>query len=55
MKALPLWVKLLGGIGVLAAICVGLAFVPTGQVAYAPNAPIPLDGKVTVDGRHERM
>ncbi|MCB0879683.1 MAG: PDZ domain-containing protein [Thermoleophilia bacterium] len=50
MKSIPLWVKLLGGIGVLAAICVGLAFVPTGQVAFAPNAPIDLDGKITVGG-----
>jgi PDZ domain-containing protein len=48
---MPLWVKLLGAIGVLAAVCVGLAFVPTGDVAYAPNAPISLDGKIQVDGR----
>jgi PDZ domain-containing protein len=45
-----LWVKLLGGIALLAAACVGLAFVPTGDVAYAPVAPIDLDGKVRVDG-----
>ncbi len=50
MKAIPLWVKLLGGIGVVAAICVGLTFVPSGDVAYAPIAPIDLDGKITVDG-----
>lgn len=50
MKAIPLWVKLLGGIGVVAAACVGLTFVPSGDVAYAPIAPIDLDGKITVDG-----
>ncbi len=51
MRSVPLWGKLLGGIGVIAAICVGLAFVPTGEVAYAPNAPIDLDGKISVEGR----
>lgn len=51
MRAIPLWVKLLGGIGLLAAACVGLAFVPTGEVAYAPNAPINLEGRIVVDGR----
>ncbi len=51
MKSIPLWVKLLGGIGLLAAICVGLAFVPTGEVAYAPHEPIDLDGKISVGGR----
>lgn len=51
MKAIPLWVKLLGAIGVVAAVCVGLAFVPTGDVAYAPVAPIDLEGKIQVDGR----
>jgi PDZ domain-containing protein len=51
VKAIPLWVKLLGAIGILAAVCVGLAYVPTGDVAYAPNAPISLDGKIQVDGR----
>ncbi len=50
MKAIPLWVKLLGGIGVVAAACVGLTFVPSGDVAYAPIAPIDLDGKITVAG-----
>jgi PDZ domain-containing protein len=50
VKAIPLWVKLLGGIGVVAAVCVGLTFVPSGDVAYAPIAPIDLDGKITVDG-----
>lgn len=50
MKAIPLWVRLLGGIGVVAAACVGLTFVPSGDVAYAPIAPIDLDGKITVDG-----
>ena len=44
MTAIPLWVKLLGGIGVVAAACVGLTFVPSGDVAYAPIAPIDLDG-----------
>lgn len=48
--AIPLWVKLLGGIGVVAAVCVGLTFVPSGDVAYAPIAPIDLDGKITVGG-----
>lgn len=48
--AIPLWVKLLGGIGVVAAACVGLTFVPSGEVAYAPIAPIDLDGKITVGG-----
>lgn len=51
MKGIPLWVKLLGAIAVLAAACVGLSFVPTGQVAFAPNAPIDLDGRITVQGR----
>lgn len=51
MRSIPLWVKLLGGIGVLAGACAALAFVPTGDVAYAPNAPIDLDGKITVDDR----
>lgn len=51
MRGIPLWVKLLGTIGVLAAACVGLSFVPTGQLAFAPNAPIDLDGRITVDGR----
>ena len=46
-----MWVKLLGGIGALAAACVGLAYVPSGSVAYAPIAPIDLDGKITIDGR----
>lgn len=50
VKAIPLWVKLLGGIGVVAAVCVGLTFVPSGDVAYAPIAPIDLDGKITVGG-----
>ncbi|MCW2923571.1 MAG: hypothetical protein JWM98_975 [Thermoleophilia bacterium] len=50
VKAIPLWAKLLGAIGVVAAACVGLTFVPTGQVAYAPNAPISLTGKIAVDG-----
>lgn len=51
MRSIPLWGKLLGGIGVVAAACVGLSFVPTGQVAYAPIAPIDMSGKVTIDGR----
>lgn len=51
MKGIPLWVKLLGAIGVLAAASVGLSFVPTGQVAFAPNAPIDLDGRIRVEGR----
>lgn len=51
MRAIPLWMKLLGGIGLLAAVCVGLAFVPTGDVAYAPTAPIDLEGKIRVDGQ----
>lgn len=51
MRAIPLWVKLLGGIGVVAAACVGLTFVPSGDVAYAPIAPIDLDSKITVDGK----
>lgn len=51
VRAIPLWVKLLGGIAVLAAACVGLWLVPTGDVAYAPTDPIDLDGKVTVRGR----
>jgi Lon-like protease len=49
VKSIPLWVKLLGGIVVLAGICAGLVFVPTGQVAYVPAAPIDLDGAITVD------
>jgi PDZ domain-containing protein len=51
VRAIPLWVKLLGGIGVVAGACVALSFVPTDEVAYAPIAPIDLDGKITVDGR----
>lgn len=51
MKALPLWVKLLGGIMLLAGVTVGLSFVPTNEVAYAPNAPIDMDGKITVANR----
>lgn len=51
MKAIPLWVKLFGGIAILAAACVGLAFVPTGEVAYAPIDPIDLDGKIEVRGQ----
>jgi len=51
VRAIPLWIKLLGIIGLLAAACVGLTFVPTGEVAYAPVAPIDLDGKITLAGR----
>jgi Lon-like protease len=51
VRAIPLWVKLLGGICVLAGIVVALAFVPTGDVAYVPTAPIDLDGSIEVDGR----
>lgn len=51
MKGIPLWVKLLGAIAALAAVCVGLSFVPTGLVAFAPTAPIDLDGRITVEGR----
>lgn len=50
MKRLPLWVKLFLVLAVLAAGCVALAFVPTDDVAYAPAAPIDLDGKIKVDG-----
>jgi PDZ domain-containing protein len=45
-----LWVKLFIGMALVAGICVGLAFVPTRDVAYAPAPPIDLDGKITVDG-----
>lgn len=51
VKAIPLWAKLLVGIGAFAAVCVGLAFVPTDQVAYAPAEPIDLAGTITIDGR----
>jgi PDZ domain-containing protein len=44
-------VKLLGGIALLGGVFVALAFVPTGEVAYAPNAPIDLDGAITVAGQ----
>lgn len=47
---MPLWVKLLGGIGVLAAAIASLAFVPTGEVAYVPVAPIDLEGRIRLDG-----
>lgn len=56
MKRIPLWVKLLAVIGVLAGACVGLAFVPTGEVAYAPVEPINMDGRVRVnDAAAERL
>lgn len=51
MRSIPLWIRLLGGIALLAAACVGLAFVPTNDVAYAPTPPFDLEGKVTIDGR----
>ena len=47
MKSIPLWIRLLGGIAILAGTCVGLTFVPTGEVAYAPVDPIDLSGNVT--------
>lgn len=47
----PLWVKLLGVVAVLAVACVGLTFVPTGEVAYKPVAPIDLDGKVSFENQ----
>jgi PDZ domain-containing protein len=51
VKAIPLWGKLLGVIVLLAAACVGLAFVPTNDVAFAPIAPIDLEGKISVKGQ----
>ncbi|MBC7462446.1 MAG: hypothetical protein H7287_13900, partial [Thermoleophilia bacterium] len=42
--------KLFLVLAALAAACVGLAFVPTNDVAYAPADPVDLDGKITVDG-----
>lgn len=51
VKSVPLWGKLLGAISLLALVFAGLAFVPTGQVAYAPNAPIDLDGRISVEGK----
>ena len=50
MRALPLWIKLLGAIGALALACVALAFIPTGQVAYAPYDPVDIEGSIKVDG-----
>jgi len=51
VKRIPLWGKLLGGIALLAAACAGLSFVPTGEVAYAPVAPVDLEGKVQIGAR----
>ena len=52
VRALPLWVKLVAGIGVvLVAAIVGLMFLPTGQVAYTPVAPVDLQGRVQLDDR----
>ena len=50
MKSAPLWVKLFMGMALVAAAFAGLAFVPTNDVAFAPVAPIDLDGRITVDG-----
>ncbi|MCW2950223.1 MAG: hypothetical protein JWN41_1236, partial [Thermoleophilia bacterium] len=36
---------------VLAGVGVGLMFIPTSDVAYAPADPINLEGHVTIDGR----
>lgn len=51
MSAIPLWGKLLGAIALVALVCVALAFVPTNDVAFAPIAPIDLEGKVKVKGQ----
>jgi PDZ domain-containing protein len=46
-----LWVKLLAVIGVLAVACVGLAFVPSGDLAFSPTEPMDLDGRIQVNGQ----
>lgn len=51
MGRVPLWMKLLGAVALVAGACVGLAFTPTHQVAFAPHPPIDLEGRVRLDGK----
>jgi PDZ domain-containing protein len=53
VKGVPLWLKLLAVVSVLALVGVVLAATPSGDVATAPHAPIEISkpGLVTIGGR----
>lgn len=53
MNRVPLWLKLLAVVSLLALAGVVLSVVPSGDVATAPHAPIELTkpGTITIDGR----
>lgn len=50
MTRFPLWGKLLVVVGAFVAVCVALALIPSGDVAYAPVEPIDMAGRIDVNG-----